>query len=235
MRGFRIGAAATAVSLVMATAAFFTVATPIAASAHTTVMAGPYALTFGWMDEPCYTGSQNAVQLFVHQGSATGAAVPNISGLQVVVTFSGTTSSPMALNAAFDPDTGLGNTSEYDAPLTPTVAGSYTFTITGTINGTKVNVSASSGDSTFDSAHDPSAIEFPTQPQSAAQLTQSITNLQSAVKSNIATANSAKSAANSAKSAAATARVLAIVAIVIAVLLGLVAFRAGRRKPPVAG
>ncbi|MGH2718722.1 MAG: hypothetical protein ACRDJU_09100, partial [Actinomycetota bacterium] len=126
MRGFRIGAAASAVSVVMAAAAFITVVTPVAAQAHTTVMAGPYALTFGWMNEPCYTGTQNAVQLFIHQGSNTGPGVDNITGLNVVVQAAGQTSAPMALDDAFDPDTGLGNPAEYDAPLTPTVSGTYT-------------------------------------------------------------------------------------------------------------
>jgi hypothetical protein len=234
VRGFRFGAAATAVLTVVAAAGLFTALTAPPALAHTTVMAGPYALTFGWMNEPCYTGNENAVQLFIHQGSATGAAVGNIQGLTVKVSAAGVTSAPLALNAAFDPDTGLGNPAEYDAPLIPTVVGSYTFTITGMINTTAVNVSATSGDSTFDSAHDPTAIEFPAQPPNVASLAQSVTNLQSALATETAVAGSAMSAANSAKSAASSSKTLGIVAIVIAVLLGAVAILSGRRKaaPP---
>lgn len=228
MRGFRIGAAATAVALVAATAGFLTVATPLVAQAHTVQTVGPYSLTFGWMNEPCYTGVQNAVQLFVHTGGPTGQAVSNLDGLQATVSAGGATSSPMALTAAFDPDTGLGNPAEYDAPLVPTIPGDYTFRITGTINGTKIDISAKSADNTFDQAHDPVAIEFPTQPQSNTQLSTSVKNLQTALQAQT-------SATKKAKDAASSARLIAIVAIVIAVLLGLVGILTGRRKAPAAG
>jgi hypothetical protein len=228
VRGHRFGAAAIAATLVAALTGVFTALTAAPAAAHTTQNQGPYALTFGWMNEPCYTAAQNAVQLFVHSASPTGAPVPNIQGLQVVVSAGGVTSKPLALTWAYDPDTGLGNQAEYDAPLIPTIVGPYTFTITGTINGTKINVSATSSDSTFDSAHDPSAIEFPAQLPPAATLSASIDHLAASLRSETA-------AVNRAKSAASTARTIAIVAIVVAVVLAIVAIALGRRKTPAAG
>ena len=196
------------------------------ALAHTTKNAGPYALTFGWRDEPAYTGAENAVQLFVKD--AQGKPVDDLGqGVTVTVsTGAGTsaqTSPPMALNSAFDPDTGLGTHGEFDAPLVPTVAGTYTFHITGNINGTAVDVSAASSDKTFADVTDPTSIEFPNQIATLPQLSSAVTTLQSRLAS-------AQTATNDAKSSASSAKTLAIVAIVVAVVLAVVAILTGRRK-----
>ena len=196
------------------------------ALAHTTKNAGPYALTFGWRDEPAYTGAENAVQLFVKD--AKGNPVDELgAGVTVTVSTgagaSAQTSPPMALNSAFDPDTGLGTHGEFDAPLVPTVAGTYTFHITGNINGTAVDVSAASSDKTFADVTDPTAIEFPNQVATVPQLSSAVTTLQNSL-------SSAQSAADAATSSASSAKTLAIVAIVVAVVLAVVAILTGRRK-----
>lgn len=231
MRRFRIGMGALALTAAVAATGLLGALTALPALAHTTQNQGPYALTFGWGNEPAYTGLGNTVQLFVHQGSPTGNPVGNIQGLTVQVTAGGVTSPPLALTYAFDPDTGLGNPAEYDAPLIPTIVGTYTFHITGSINGTKVDVSASSGDTTFDTAHDPSAIEFPAQPPGPATLAAAVQNLQSALATETAVAADARSAASAARSAATTARAIAVAALIVAILLGVVAFIRSRRKP----
>jgi hypothetical protein len=211
-------------ALALATAALL-VAAP--AFAHTEKDAGPYKLLFGWRDEPAYTGSQNAVQLFVHDTS--GKAIDDLGskGLTVVVsTGSGATaksSSPLALTSAFDPDSGLGTHGEFDSPLLPTAAGTYTFHITGDINGTPVDVSAASSDKTFSDVTDPTAIEFPVQAQTIPQLSSAITTLQDRVAT-------AQSAAASAKSSANSSKTVAIIAIIVAIVLGLVAIVAGRGR-----
>ena len=197
------------------------------AFAHTEKDAGPYKLLFGWRDEPAYTGSQNAVQLFVHD--ASGKAIDDLGtkGLTVVVSSgSGATaksSSPLALTSAFDPDSGLGTHGEFDSPLLPTAAGTYTFHITGDINGTAVDVSATSSEKTFSDVTDPTAIEFPVQAQTVPQLSSAITTLQDRLAS-------AQSAATSAKSSANSSKTVAIIAIVVAIVLGLVAIIAGRGR-----
>jgi len=193
------------------------------AFAHVSHNAGPYKLTFGWQHEPAYTGAENAVQVFVHD--AKGAAVDDLGskGLTVRVTAANQTSDPLALTSAFDPDTGLGTHGEFDAPLTPTAPGTYTFHITGDISGTAVDVSDSSSDKTFANVQDPTTIEFPVKTQTAQQLSTAVTTLQSRL-------SAAQSAANSAKSSASSARTLAILAIVVAVLLAVIAIVAGRRK-----
>ena len=198
----------------------------VPAFAHTTKNAGPYALTFGWRDEPAYTGAENAVQLFVKD--AKGNPVDDLGAGVTVTVSTGTgastqTSAPMALNSAFDPDTGLGTHGEFDAPLVPTAVGTYTFHITGNINGTAVDVSATSSDKTFADVTDPTSIEFPNQVATLPQLSSAVTTLQNRL-------SSAQSAANAAKSSASSAKTLAIVAIVVAVVLAVVALATGRRR-----
>jgi hypothetical protein len=197
------------------------------ALAHTTKDAGPYKLTFGWRDEPAYTGAENAVQLFVKDAKGNPVDDLGSKGLMVAITTgsgaTARTSNPMTLKSAFDPDTGLGTHGEFDAPIMPTTAGTYTFHITGDITGTAVDVSAASSDKTFADVTDPTAIEFPVQTQTLPQLSSAITTMQE----RLATAQSGAAAA---KSSAKTSRTVAIIAIVVAVVLGLVALVAGRAK-----
>ncbi|HEU5002789.1 MAG TPA: hypothetical protein VFW71_08430 [Actinomycetota bacterium] len=230
MRRMRLCAGALTLGFVASLAAAFSVLGAAPALAHTTQNAGPYAITFGWMTEPCYVGEPNAVQVFVHQGSPTGAAVSSNVTLTVTVAAGGVTGTAQPLAAAFDPDTGLGDPAEYDAPLIPEAPGTYTFTVAGEVNSTKVSVSASSGDSTFDSANDPSKIEFPSPVQGPATLGNAITNLQAALATETAAANAAKASADAARKTASTARTLAIVAIAVAVVLGFGSFGVGRRR-----
>jgi hypothetical protein len=213
--------------LVPAALATATLLVAAPALAHTTKDAGPYKLTFGWRDEPAYTGAENAVQLFVKDAKGNPVDDPGSKGLTVgITTGSGATaktSSPMALKSAFDPDTGRGTHGEFDAPILPTAAGTYTFHITGDINGTAVDVSAASSDKTFADVTDPTDIEFPVQTQTLPQLSSAITTLQSRVAS-------AQSAASAAKSSANSSKTVAISAILVAVVLGIVALVAGRRR-----
>jgi hypothetical protein len=215
---FSLGALALATTVLL-------VASP--AFAHTEKDAGSYKLLFGWRNEPAYTGSLNAVQLFVHDTSGKAIDDLGTKGLTVVVsTGSGATaksSSPLALTSAFDPDSGLGTHGEFDSPLLPTGPGTYTFHITGDINGTAVDVSAASSDTTFANVTDPTAIEFPLQAQTVPQLSSAITTLQSRVAS-------AESAAASAKSSASSSKTVAIIAILVAIVLGVVAIVARRGK-----
>lgn len=220
MRRFRFSLGAVAI-------ATFSLLVAAPALAHTTRNAGPFALTFGWKNEPAYTGAQNAVQVFVKD--AKGNAVDDIGtkGLTVAVGTgtgaSAVTSSALPLARGFDADTGLGIHGEFDAPIVPTAAGTYIFHLTGDINGTAVDVSAASSDTTFADVTDPVAVEFPLKTQTIPQLSSAITTLQDRLAT-------AQSSAASAKSSAKSSKTLAIVAIVVAVVLGLIALVLGRGK-----
>jgi hypothetical protein len=60
----------------------------------------------------------------------------------------------------------------YNAFFVPTVPGDYSFHFFGAIRGQQVNLTVTSSPTTFDSAHDPAAIEFPQQAPSNLQLAQ---------------------------------------------------------------
>ena len=119
------------------------------ASAHFVFTAGKYRIAIGWQNEPSfgtdtYVGEQNAIQVFVDIASADNPKGTPVSTLnadcthpdfQVTVTVGTTTSSPFCPAPAYDGDTGNGRLDEYDYPVIPTVVGTYTFHIFGTING----------------------------------------------------------------------------------------------------
>src|SRR5438132_1284917 len=112
--------AVTVVATLLATAI------PVAAMAHEHRVAGGVELTVGWLSEPTYIGSVNAVQVELARGGAplTGAS------LQVVVIFGERNatqkSSPLDLVPS-DEKPGL-----YTASIIPSRPGTYTFHITGT-------------------------------------------------------------------------------------------------------
>ena len=187
-------------------------ATP--AFAHEVRKVGAYQLTVGWQHEPVYAGTQNAVQIFIHDSS--GAPVDDLGtppSLKVHVIYGSTTSDALDLEPSFDEDTGLGTHGEFDAAITPTEPGNYTFHLTGSIHGQAIDQKFTSGDETFNPVDDPATVEFPTKTPSANQQAAAITRLQ-------ATTADAASSASSAKDSASTATTVAIVAIVVAVVLG---------------
>lgn len=184
----------------------------VPALAHTTRTAGAYTLTVGWKTEPTYVGVQNAVQLFVHD--AHGTALDDIGdNLKVVVVYGSRQSPPLALEASFDPDTGLGVHGEFDAAIIPTQPGDYTFRFQGAIDGQSVDQSFTSGPDTFDTVQAPVGIEFPTQDPTAGQLGTSISRINPRVQA-------ALSAARDAHDSSDTAETLGIGALVVAVVLG---------------
>jgi len=206
----RVAAATVAVGTVL-----FAVASP--ALAHEVRKVGAYQLTVGWQHEPVYAGTQNAVQIFIHDSS--GAPVDDLGtppSLKVQVVFGAKTSDELDLEPSFDADTGLGTHGEWDAAITPTEPGNYTFHLTGSIHGQAIDQKFTSGPETFNSVDDPATIEFPTKTPSAQQQAAAITRLQ-------ASTADAASDASSAKDSASTATTVGIVAIVLAVVLGGVA------------
>ena len=132
------------------------------AQGHVLQTVGDYSVALGWAIEPAYVGVVNAVQVVVKDKA--GAPVTDLADgdLTVVVSFEGATSDPFPLLNRFDADTGLGVAGDYEAPLMPTVPGDYTFHLTGSIHGQAVDETATSSESTFDSAVEPTAIQFPT-------------------------------------------------------------------------
>ena len=133
------------------------------ADAHIVKTFGPYTVALGWVHEPTYVGEQNAVQVVIKDAAGKAVTDLNDGDLKVTVATGGKTSDPLDLLNTFDPDTGLGVPGDYEAPIIPTAPGDYTFHLTGSIHGTAVDETATSSDSTFNSAVDATGIQFPNQ------------------------------------------------------------------------
>jgi hypothetical protein len=197
------------------------------AMAHEVRQVGAYQFTVGWQHEPTYVGEENAIQVFLHD--ASGQPVDDLGTpvtLKVQAIYGHQTSDPLDLEPSFDPDTGLGTHGEWDAAMTPTAPGNYTFHFTGTVNGQAIDQKFTSSDSTFDPVSSPAGIEFPVKTPTAGELATNLTKTQPRVAD-------AQSTAKSAKDSSSTATTVAVLALVVAVGLGVpalvVALRVRRR------
>jgi hypothetical protein len=205
----------------------------VVASAHYVFTAGRYRVAIGWQSEPSsgsdtYVGAQNAIQVFVDVASLGDSHGTPVSALnqdcsrpdfQVTVTVGTTTSSPFCPAPAYDGDTGNGRLDEYDYPLIPTLVGTYTFHIFGSIDGTAIDQTVTSGPTTFDSIADSSSVEFPVAVPAVAQVVTKVDAVSQRAASALASARSAATKAADAQTSASGASVLAIVALVVAVVL----------------
>ncbi|HEX3539374.1 MAG TPA: hypothetical protein VHT75_02915 [Acidimicrobiales bacterium] len=193
------------------------------AFAHEQRTVGAYMFTVGWQHEPTYTGTLNAVQLFIHD--VKGNPIDDIGSpptLQVTVA-TGTpakTSDPLELKASFDPDTSLGMHGEFDAAVIPTAPGTYMFHFTGTLGGQKIDEKFISSDKTFDNVADPTAVEFPAAVPTGAALSTSISRLTPRVDNAVTVGGSARDRAGSATT-------LAVVALVVGGVLGVAGIAVG--------
>ncbi len=233
----RTSAAAAAMLVALATSF-------VVASAHYVFTAGKYRIAIGWQFEPAggtdtYVGAPNAIQVFIDVPSASNPIGTPASTLnedcthpdfQVTVTVGTTTSSPYCPVPLYDSDTGSGRLDEYDYAVIPTVVGSYTFHIFGTISGVPIDQKVTSGPTTFDSIADSSAVDFPVVLPAAAAVATKVETVGQRAASALASAQSASTAAGDAKASAAGATTLAIVAIGVAVLLSAVNVAIGLRR-----
>ncbi len=138
------------------------------ASAHERrSVGGQWNFVVGWGDEPAYSNFKNSVELRL--SGADNQPVTDLGEtLQVEVIF-GSEKRMLQLEPAFRVGS-FGTPGEYKAPITPTRPGTYTFRFVGTIKGTKIDESFTSGETTFDSIADTSEIQFPAKDPSNAQL-----------------------------------------------------------------
>lgn len=229
----------------VAAATLLALATSFAvASAHYVFTAGRYRIAIGWQNEPSsgtdtYVGTQNAIQVFIDVAAASGGRGTPVSTLnadcshpdfQVTVRAGGTTSSPFCPRPVYDSDTGNGRLDEYDYPLMPTVVGTYTFHIVGSINGTAIDQTVASGPTTFDSIADSSAVDFPVAVPAIAQVAAKVDAVNQRASSALASAQAAATTAADAKNSAGGATVLAIVAMIVAILVSAANLVVGLRR-----
>src|SRR5688572_7064793 len=135
----------TAVVLVLITIAMSAAAQP--ALAHETRNIGPYRVVVGWLGEPAFVGSHNAVDFHVTDTRTTPPR--NVEGLEKTLTvevFQGGSTTPF--RPAFR--TRFGMPGAYAADVIPTREGNYRFVVRGNIEMFDVNETFESGPGRFD-------------------------------------------------------------------------------------
>ena len=98
----------------------------------------------------------NSVQLII---SNNGKPVTNAKGLKAAVSTGDAEPKQMALDPYFGE--GWGEQGDYRAFFIPTAPGAYTFKITGTLGGKKIDKSYTSGKDGFDEITDPAEVAVP--------------------------------------------------------------------------
>jgi hypothetical protein len=198
------------------------------AFAHADRDVGPISLAIGFGTEPGYVGQPNSVQVLLND---RGNPVVNLGdSLKVEVSFG-----DQQVNLPLEPDFEIGESGtpgDYRAWFIPSQAGKYTIHLTGSVHGTKIDLSLTSSPTTFDEIQDPAnatfpAVNAPTNEELASRIEQ-----ESSRTSDVVAA--AQAAASDAKDAADTARTVGLVGVVlgaIGVIAGVAGVTAARRKP----
>jgi len=204
----RMRARAKASVLVALAGSLLVLASPGVASAHQDFTVGSIDLAVGFGNEPAYANQPNSVQIIL---ADRGKPVTELSQpMKVEVSF-GNDSTTYDVEPNFEVGE-FGTPGDFRAFFIPTQVGTYTFHVTGSVDGRKVDVTATSGPKTFSDVIDPAEAEFPK--------TNAPTTGELATKLDRDSARVA-AAASSARDAADGARTLAVVALA-AGLLGLV-------------
>ena len=138
----------------------------VPASAHGEHKVAKYTLEVGFGTEPGYAGVTNSVQVTI---SNNGKPVTDAKGLKVAVSTGDAEPRQMALEPYFGDD--FGEPGDYRAFFIPTAPGAYTFKLTGSLGGKKLNQSYTSGKDGFDEIVDQSEAQYPVPEPTGSQLT----------------------------------------------------------------
>jgi hypothetical protein len=176
------------------------------AAAHGHTEVGDYELVIGFHNEPAYQGEPNGLDLFV-TNMETGESVNGLEETLRVEIIFGSSKKELEIEPQWNQD------GAYTAYVLPTEAGDYTWHISGTIEGTPVDVSMTSSPDTFSSVASKSSVSFPSAEASAMDLNTGV------------------------QAAARTAQIALLVGILGAVLglgglvVGVLGFQAARKRP----
>lgn len=172
------------------------------AAAHETRNVGPYVFVVGWLNEPAFQGQPNAATVRITDPRVTPPKpVLDVHTTLAIRVFSGGLLTPYTgtVRAVF------GQPGLYALDVIPTASGGYKYQLTGKVESLDVNETFESGPGRFNDVQAASAMQFPDQVPSGAELGRKLSDLQ-------ATADQA--------------RIFAIVAVVIGLAtLGLVFMR----------
>jgi hypothetical protein len=192
--------------------AILLLAATMPALAHEQLVAGKFALTVGWAEEPVYSGLKNAVE--IHVTDRAGGAVRDLkASLSVEVSFGDQRMTLPLLPMRERPNT-------WYASLMPTRAGTYAFRFTGTLNEQPVDVTSVCSEKTFDCVVDVAAVQFPAKDPPTGQLVEGLSR--ALPRTDQALASSTRALTLGLASIA-----LAVLALAIAVVLGVRKGRTG--------
>jgi len=135
-------AAAGIFKAVSAVIALLALSLPGIVLAHGQTTVGDYDIEIGFHNEPAYVGEPNSLDLFV-TNSTTNERVNRLEQTLQVEIIRGSHKRTLALYPQDEAD------GAYTAAIIPTEAGDYTWHVWGTIEGTPVDVSMTSGPDTF--------------------------------------------------------------------------------------
>jgi hypothetical protein len=187
---------------VLGLAGTMVLASALSASAHVAKSFGPVDIEMGFGTEPAYAGQPNSVYLGI---TKNGKPVTDLTDtLKVAVTF-GTASIELPLVPNFEVG-GDGTPGDYRAWFIPSQPGPYTFHVSGTVDGTKVDWTATSSSSTFDTVQNPSDASFP---KVTAPTNQQLADLMTAQTARL------QASISDADSAAKTARTVGLIGVVL--------------------
>jgi Filamin/ABP280 repeat len=198
---------------------------PGIASAHEEFDLGKVHMEVGFGTEPAYVGQPNSVEVILKD--ANDKPIVDVTDqLSVTVTFGDQSTDAFALEPNFE----VGGDGDYRAWFVPTQAGPYTFHVVGTVHGTKIDVTATSGPKTFAEVQAMSSItfpkvDFPANNELAARIQQDATRTQASI-------DDATASASDASSAASTARTIGIIGVLVGVvglIIAIVALAAARK------
>jgi hypothetical protein len=180
----------------------FALILPSPAWAHDTEPVGPLRISFGWGDEPPFTGVKNFVEVEV--ADAAGQAIADLHGeLRAEVSFG-----DQRVELPLLPDEEPGR---FRAALIPTRPGTYAFRIIGNVRGRAIDVGATCSDQTFECVSDATEVQFPAKDPSVSQLSDRLTR----------ELPRASDKANEARQLAIAALVVALLALAAAIGFGL--------------
>jgi len=196
------------------------------AGAHAERTIGPIDLEIGFGTEPAYVGQPNSVQVILNEH---GQPVVDLGDtLKVQVSFGGQqTTLPLEPNFEVGGD---GEPGDYRAWFIPSQAGPYTFALSGSVHGTKIDLSVTSGPKTFAEVQSPTDSMFPAVDVPTSQ------ELAQRIEADSARLTDATTQASSAKSAADDARTVAVIGVLvgcIGIAVAVVALVRSQRLRPI--
>jgi hypothetical protein len=193
---------------------------PTIALGHTVQHAGSYTLEIGWRVEPTYVGIPNGVSVTITDAAGKPVVDLGPDDIRVVVTTANQPSPDLSFEPGFDPEEMAGPLGQYDAAIEPTAPGDYTFHITGTVHGQKVDITVTSGDATFDAVKESTNLQFPMKLPSISEVATRLDRIDARVAAIPTGSGPTQASVDAALAAATDARAAADRALIVGGVLG---------------